>query len=119
MNNTTNNISQEHLQDLYDNLVSIISQYKEWIEPSSYLSEKDGYVITKYDDNVSVVFNMSYPYKLSFIPKVLDSKISDYDINVSSNYFNDDINYTQLSTFLHGLIYGLCVVENELPHGVD
>jgi len=117
MNNTTNNILQERLQNLYDNLVFIISSYKEWIEPSTYLSEKDGYVITKYNDKVSVVFNMTYPYELSFTPIVTDDY--EYDIKVSSNYFSDDIYDIKLSTFLHGLIYGLCVVENELPHDVD
>jgi len=111
MNNTTNN--KEDLDDLYYQIWRIISKYKEWVEPSSYLSEKDGYVITKYDDKVSVIFNMTYPYELSFTPII--SEGYRYDINVSSNYFNDDINYTQLSTFLHGLIYGLCVCENELP----
>jgi hypothetical protein len=114
MNNTTNN--KEDLDDLYYQIWRIISKYKEWVEPSSYLSEKDGYVITKYDDKVSVIFNMTYPYELSFTPII--SEGYRYDINVSSNYFNDDINYTQLSTFLHGLIYGLCVVENELPDDV-
>lgn len=115
MDNVTNN--KEDLDNLYYQITRIISQYKEWIEPSTYIGENDGYVITKYDDNVSVVFNMTYPYELSFTPII--SEGYRYDINVSSNYFNDDINYTQLSTFLHGLIYGLCVVENELPHDVD
>jgi len=117
MNNTTNNILQERLQNLYDNLVFIISGYKEWIEPSTYIGENDGYVITKYNDKVSVVFNMTYPYELSFTPIVTDDY--EYDIKVSSNYFSDDIYDIKLSTFLHGLIYGLCVVENELPHDID
>lgn len=119
MDNTQQLTDKElFIDNIYNELVSIISKYKEWIEPSKNLYEIDTYRIIKFTDKVTVTFDMTYRYELTFTPIFIEDRYSDY-IEVSSNYFQDDICINDISVFLHGLIYALCVVENELPDDID